>query len=283
MGEALSGELVEGNVAIVPAERGGNLFATQTGAELVVQATERATALADVVRKQKLSVNISGREHVKVEGWTLLGSMLGVFPVTSAVRELRDSDGGLLGFEARVEARTLDGHVVGAAISRCMKEERNWGERDDYALLSMAQTRATSKALRMPLGFVMSLAGFDPTPADEVPAVSTTTKPEAKKADKPKADPWAATKKAAEEADISPEAGARIVAFHFDGRKPADLEPADIKLVAGYVKAYGKQKARVTDAVSKLEKPEGVPPDLNMLAPDELEQLADRLQAELAK
>ena len=41
--------------------------------------------------------------------------------------------------------------------------------RDDYALRSMAQTRATSKALRQPLGFVMSLAGFDPTPAEEMP------------------------------------------------------------------------------------------------------------------
>ena len=33
----------------------------------------------------------------------------------------------------------------------------------------MAQTRATSKALRQPLGFVITLAGFDPTPAEEMP------------------------------------------------------------------------------------------------------------------
>jgi hypothetical protein len=33
----------------------------------------------------------------------------------------------------------------------------------------MAQTRATSKALRQPLGFVMQLAGFNPTPAEEMP------------------------------------------------------------------------------------------------------------------
>jgi hypothetical protein len=35
----------------------------------------------------------------------------------------------------------------------------------------MAQTRAVSKALRLPLGFVMQLAGFNPTPADEMPVV----------------------------------------------------------------------------------------------------------------
>ena len=33
----------------------------------------------------------------------------------------------------------------------------------------MAQTRATSKALRQPLGFIVQLAGFDPTPAEEMP------------------------------------------------------------------------------------------------------------------
>ena len=45
----------------------------------------------------------------------------------------------------------------------------SWAKADDYAIRSMAQTRATSKALRMPLGFVMELAGFDATPADEIP------------------------------------------------------------------------------------------------------------------
>jgi hypothetical protein len=33
----------------------------------------------------------------------------------------------------------------------------------------MAQTRATSKALRQPLGFVMTLAGYSATPAEEMP------------------------------------------------------------------------------------------------------------------
>ena len=70
-----------------------------------------ANALASVVKANKLTVTIQGREHVLVEGWTLLGSMLGVFPVTVWSRQLDD------GWEARVEARTLDGRVVGAAES----------------------------------------------------------------------------------------------------------------------------------------------------------------------
>lgn len=63
----------------------------------------------------------------------------------------------------------MSGQIVGAAVARCLREERNWKSRDEFALLSMAQTRATAKALRLPLGFVMSLAGFDATPAEEMP------------------------------------------------------------------------------------------------------------------
>ena len=49
-----------------------------------------------------------------------------------------------------------------------MRSEKSWAGRDDFALRSMAQTRATSKALRMPLGFVVTLAGYLATPAEEM-------------------------------------------------------------------------------------------------------------------
>lgn len=155
-------------VALAPTE---NLLAAPTGRVLIERATERADALAEVIDKKQLFKNISGKRHVLVEGWTLLGSMMGVFPVTEWVHEVTDEDGKKIGFEARVEARTLAGQVVGAAIARCVRTENSWKSRDDYALMSMCQTRAVSKALRMPLGFVMSLAGFEATPAEEMPHV----------------------------------------------------------------------------------------------------------------
>lgn len=93
----------------------------------------------------------------------MLGTMLGVFPVVEWTRPVQD------GWEARVEARTLAGQVVGAAEAECLRSEKQWKSRDDYALRSMAQTRAVSKALRGPLGFVVTLAGFEATPAEEMP------------------------------------------------------------------------------------------------------------------
>ncbi len=140
------------------------LFRSDEPDEIIARATSTAASLAQVIRSQKLAVSISGREHVRVEGWTLLGTLLGVFPSLVWSREL--ADGG--GWEARCEARTLDGRVVGSAEAMCSRSEKTWANRDDYALRSMAQTRATSKALRQPLGFVMALAGFEATPAEEM-------------------------------------------------------------------------------------------------------------------
>jgi hypothetical protein len=51
----------------------------------------------------------------------------------------------------------------------CLRSETRWVNADDYALRSMAETRARSKALRGPLEFVVSLAGFMTTPAEEMP------------------------------------------------------------------------------------------------------------------
>jgi hypothetical protein len=156
----IEGELVD------PDERDSTLPATLFGGDpelALARIVKVADELSRTIRAQKLAVPIAGGEHVLVEGWTLLGTLLGVYPVLVWSRKLDD------GWEARVEARTLDGRVVGAAESECLRTERRWAKADDYAVRSMAATRATSKALRQPLGFVMSLAGFDVTPVEELP------------------------------------------------------------------------------------------------------------------
>jgi hypothetical protein len=140
-----------------------NLFGTSDPDLLIAQAGKVARALEKVIRDQELFVSIRGRDHVRVEGWTLLGTMLGVFPVLTWTRPLPD------GWEARVEAKTLTGAIVGAAESQCLRAETRWRAADDYALRSMAATRATSKALRQPLGFIMPLAHFAETPLEEIP------------------------------------------------------------------------------------------------------------------
>jgi len=138
------------------------LFGTTEPVAVVAKATAVADALKGVIVRQGLVSKISGKEYPRCEAWTLLGTMLGVFPVTLWTKQVED------GWEARVEARTKDGAVIGAAEAQCLKSEKNWSDRDDFALRSMAQTRATAKCLRMPLGFVMTLAGYEATPAEEM-------------------------------------------------------------------------------------------------------------------
>ena len=141
-----------------------SLFGTTDPVEVVEAATRVADALAAVIRAKGLYSVIQNKAHVRVEGWQLLGSMLGVTAICTVTEEV---EGGYL---ATVEARTADGRVVGRADALCTKHERRgpWKSADDYARLSMAQTRATAKALKGPLGFVISLAGYQTTPAEEM-------------------------------------------------------------------------------------------------------------------
>src|SRR5690606_36894277 len=107
--------------------------------EVLQRATKVADALKSVLTRQGLTTRIRKREHVNVEGWQTLGAMLGVTAVCVWTRKLTDPEG----WEARVEARTLDGRVIGAAEAQCLRTESEWRRADDYALRSMAQTRAT--------------------------------------------------------------------------------------------------------------------------------------------
>ena len=150
------------------------LFHTDDPALVIEKAGAVATLLKDILQKQGLTTRIGTRDHVQVEGWQTTGSMLGVFPVESWTRpvdgpEDHDAKKGPWGYESRYEARTITGAIVGAGVARCTRSEGMWRNRDDYALLSMAQTRATSKALKGPLGWIVALAGYTATPAEEMP------------------------------------------------------------------------------------------------------------------
>lgn len=153
---------VEPSQELVPGGAPVSLFRTDDPVEIVTQATAVANALADVLKSKGLTTRIGNKDYVQVEGWTLCGSMLGVFPVVEWTRKLEN------GWEARVEARTRDGAVVGAAEAECLNTETRWKTAEDYSIRSMAQTRAISKALRAPLGFIVALAGYESTPADEM-------------------------------------------------------------------------------------------------------------------
>ncbi len=147
-----------------PVTQALTLFGTADPVAVLEQAARVAKALARVIEKQGLFTVIGSKKYVHVEGWTLLGSMLGVFPRVEWSRPVEN------GWEARVEAIVAStGMAIGAGEAECLRSESTWAKREDYALRGMAQTRAISRALRGPLGFVVQLAGFATTPAEEMP------------------------------------------------------------------------------------------------------------------
>lgn len=72
-------------------------------------------------------------------------------------------------WEARVEIRTASGVVVGVAEAMCSRAELGWMSKPDPAVKSMAETRAESRAYRRAVGWLMVIAGYNPTPAEEMP------------------------------------------------------------------------------------------------------------------
>jgi len=131
--------------------------------KVVERASKIATELAKVILDRKLFSQISGKRYVRVEGWNTLGALLGVLP---REREVKEVEGG---YEAYVDlVRVTDGVVIGGASAICTSDEGNWSDRDAYAVRSMAITRATGKAFRLGFSWIMKLAGYEVTPAEEI-------------------------------------------------------------------------------------------------------------------
>lgn len=141
------------------------LYAAEDPNEIIERAVARANALARVIENKHLYIQIGEGKHILVEGWTMLATLHNLSPVVTWSRRLETGDG----WEARVEVYAPDGGLRGGAEAQCDRSERKWADREDHALRSMAETRATAKALRLPLGYVVALAGYEATPAEEMP------------------------------------------------------------------------------------------------------------------
>jgi len=165
------------NTEIVQAEPTMSLgiIPARTPHDVIVQATIIAKELAGIVKANKLSNVIQGRQFVKVEGWSTMGAMLGVLPREMPELFKSFEDGSC---EATVELiRISDGAVIGRGSAFVGMDERDrkgqltWGSRPMYARRSMAVTRATGKAYRLGFSWIMALAGYEATPAEEMEGV----------------------------------------------------------------------------------------------------------------
>lgn len=154
--------------ALVPVrEVPRGLARPETPTEMVALASQMASALKDIVERQRLYAVISGRKFPTVEAWMTIARMDNVV-AREAERPSRHDDGS---WEATVELiRLSDGMVIGKASALCgTPDDKPWASRAEPARRSMAVTRATSRAFRQQYSWIMALAGYEPTPAEEMP------------------------------------------------------------------------------------------------------------------
>ncbi len=131
------------------------------------EALQVASTLQTFVTERKLTANIQGKNYPLVEAWQFAGSQLGLIPVVKEVKNL--STDTELKYEAFVEViRLTDGVVLSRGYAVCSNKENSKRRFDEYAIASMAQTRAVGKAYRNILAWLMKAAGFEATPAEEM-------------------------------------------------------------------------------------------------------------------
>lgn len=177
--------------------------------EVLAEATVAAKALKAVLEQKPDKVMMGGNQYLEYEDWQTVGQFYGYAVATHEAVPIELF--GVKGFKATadlVDYRT--GMIIGHAEAVCMRDEEKWGSRpkyewrDDaetgerkrfqvgeepvpwYQLASMAQTRAGAKAFRNRLAWVVVLAGFKPTPAEELP----DDLPDRRKATGPSAQHW---------------------------------------------------------------------------------------------
>jgi len=129
----------------------------------------RSIAVANAVREGVLgqTIEIQGKKYIQSPGWAMMANAFGFVVSGGEVRKEGE------GFVAKAYLKRVDdGVVVAEAEGYCDRTEPRWKSAPEYAVRSMAQTRAASKVCKMALASCVPLMGvknLSVTPAEEVP------------------------------------------------------------------------------------------------------------------
>jgi hypothetical protein len=139
-------------------------------AKVLEEAGQAAKALQHVIDNKRKPVKFNGETYLEFEDWQTVGRFYGI---TAKVRDTKFVQyDKVSGFEASADALLVSsGQIISSADAMCLNDERNWSGKPMFQLRSMAQTRACAKSLRNVLAWVVVLAGYKPTPAEEMDGV----------------------------------------------------------------------------------------------------------------
>lgn len=140
----------------------------KTPDEIMGDASEAARALERLILSNKRKpMEFNGKRYLEYPHWQTIGKF---YHTTAATGDAVFVEiNGTKGFKAT--GRIIDektGLMVGSAEAYCMTDEPNWKHKPLFQLASMAQTRAAAKALSNKYRYVAIVAGYEPTPGEEV-------------------------------------------------------------------------------------------------------------------
>lgn len=169
------------NTGIVALDTGEIMDSTLTPKERFAGELETAAFVAkelnSVIEKQKdtWAVSLKGSAknapvYLKVEAWQFLGKAYEYRAILDGIveRDIEEPNAWI----ARVKIFDKFDRQVGSGDSICgTSDEPYWAKQPTFAKKSMAQTRAISRAYRSCLAWVAVLAGYEPTPYEEMQGV----------------------------------------------------------------------------------------------------------------
>jgi len=128
-----------------------------------------AKALMAVVEAKPNKLILGGKTYVDVADWEMIGHFFNISAKTEWTKKIDGVAGLVEGYEARVVLiNQITGIEIGGGEALCSRDEKNWKDKPEFQLKSMAQTRATGKALRNTFAWIVTLAGYEGTPAEEM-------------------------------------------------------------------------------------------------------------------
>lgn len=176
-------ELVIAAQALMPATP---LAMVRSPKRVLEEAIEAAQALKLVLDQRPKKVMIKGQRYLCYDDWQTVARFFGI--TAKPTKTVHVTIGQHHGFKAYADALLVaTGQVISGAAAMCLTDEPKWAlkpvyqEGEDgrrvhthdelvphFQRLSMAQTRACAKAIRNVCSWVVVLAGFQPTPAEEM-------------------------------------------------------------------------------------------------------------------
>ena len=149
---------------------------TQQNFSPLLSPQERIRSNAELIKilgpaiMQNYVAPIQGKQYVMVAGLQAIGSALGYsVRVVSCVHKAA-SDGLAGHWEANaIVVDTNTGLEIAQGLGHVFDDESPWGKRPRFAQAAMCQTRATGRALKGAVGFLLALIGAETSFAEEMP------------------------------------------------------------------------------------------------------------------